>query len=194
MNPLLVSVICVLSLLSANREPQGEGNRLVGYSGRCVGDDEVAVRQEAEQKAEVALVRELARFLEERTGRKLPPRSLWREYYWLRGRPGVTSRPELKVQTKDYGTLVEAWYELRIPPEILPIWLDRVENLNRQWMSWRLITAGGTIGGWLLAIGAMVILDRWTLGYRRVPIVVTCLGLAVFGTAAAWWWLLENRY
>ncbi len=194
MNPLLSYAIGLACLLPLGIGPQEGGNRLVGYSGRCVGEEESLVRQEAERTAEQALLDELARFIKERSDLTLTKRSLSREYYWLQAQPGVTAGPRFKVQTKDYGIVVEAWYELRIPPQIVPEWLDRVEDMHQEWISWWFIVAGGTVVGWLVAFGAMVLLDRATLGYRRIPIVLVCLALAIGGTVAAWWQLLENRY
>lgn len=154
----------------------------------------VAASQAAQQDAEKDLLGQIGSLAKELTGRTLSPRACWREYERLVQQPGVRKDFRPSQEVKDYGRVATAEYSLVIPDAVLSKWHSRLEQAHRSWFQRCLLVGLGTAGGWLVGFLLLVLLDRWTLGYRRGLLAGLGLVLGLALSGSVWLWVLTARY
>ena len=165
---------------------QGEGRRLVIVTGRCPGLTQADAEREAERVAtekHKEMVRQMA---QELAGVDLSPSAVVTEWAWLISQPGVTQRVKKTSDVRDYGWIAEQEVTVTIPYSVLSEWSARLKAYRARYWQKRLLALMATIASTVLAVVAMVGLDRMTRGYYR-GLIVTMVILVLACVASAIW-------
>lgn len=165
---------------------QVEGRRLVIVTGRCPGVTQADAESEAERVAtekRIELVRQMAREL---AGADLSSSAVVTEWAWLTSQPGVTQKVKKTSDVRDYGWIAEQEITVTIPYSVLSEWSVRLKAYRAWYWQKRVAASVATIASAVLAVVAMVGLDRMTRGYYRGLVVTVVLLVLACVVSAIW--------
>lgn len=179
--------------IQGKKSSQTDGRQLVITTGRCVGLTQADAESEAERVATENRIKVLRQMARELAGAELSSSAVMTEWAWLTSQPGVTQEATKTSDVKDYGWIAEQEITVTIPYSVLSEWSARLKAYRAWYWQKRLLALAGTIASAVLAVVAMVGLDRMTRGYYR-GLIVTMVMLLLACVASAIWitalWLL----
>nr|BAL53276.1 hypothetical protein HGMM_F06C06C21 [uncultured Planctomycetota bacterium] len=179
--------------IEAKKSSQTDGRQLVITTGRCVGLTQADAESEAERTATENRIKVLRQMARELAGAELSSSAVVTEWAWLTSQPGVTQKVTKASNVKDYGWTAEQEITVTIPYSVLSEWSARLKAYRAWYWQKRLLAVAGTIASAVLAVVAMVGLDRMTRGYYRGLVVTVVLLILACVVSAIWisaLWLL----
>jgi hypothetical protein len=161
---------------------------------------EVAVQQ-ARMDALNQLGKQLRNEMERLMGRSMSWLDIYGEKAWLLGQKGVFYQEEEPMSKVYIGSAAEdpLYYQaaitvrLEVPEALLPHWAQRLRHQLWRRLAGYFFLAGAILAGWLVGLGLMVRLDRFSGGYYRGLIVsLSLIGMTLISGAVCAWWFSSH--
>lgn len=190
-----LAVMGSMACLGLGRAPAADGTAETAIPSRDVvieatSDLHFAVEDaigQAEKRFDEAFVSTIF----SRTGRRVPEAALLAKGAKLLYAPNASRTASTKTIAKAYGTMYRHEVKAAFSQEALQDWVEEVTRERQHDVRLQGTAAVLTVLAWLAAVLLMILLDRWTRGYRRPLIVIVTATALVGATLLAWMTLVD---
>ena len=141
---------------------------------------------EATAEASEELYAKLVDYLSARTAADMPKHQLRHHLPRLLADPRVRWETRTETTEKAYGPVHQRHLAVSLPDQAIHDWVAEIVTEGNARTRFRAVAVVLTVLGWLMGVGMIVKLDRWTRGYHRPAIVASTVLLLLFGSGALW--------
>ena len=141
---------------------------------------------EALAEASEQLYTKLVDYLATRTAADMSKAQLRQHLPLLLADPRVQWESRTETIEKAYGTMYQRNLGVSLPDQAIHDWIAEIATEGKTRTRFFALASVLTVLGWLMGVGMIVNLDRWTRGYHRLAIVASTILLLLFGSGALW--------